>query len=77
MGIKVYYNKNDHHKTIILKMQVDDIYENLPRYYVDMLQIHVVTNLKTAIVWQQIWFLTINNTTLEVEVDYRNLKHLT
>lgn len=58
-------------------MQVDDIYENLPRYYVDMLQIHVVTNLKTAIVWQQIWFLTINNTTLEVEVDYRNLKHLT
>lgn len=63
--------------TIVLKLQVDDIVENLPRYYVDMLQIHVVTNLKTAIAWQQIWFLSINNTTLEVQTDYGNLKHLT
>jgi hypothetical protein len=63
--------------TIVLKLQVDDIVESLPRYYVDMFQIHVVTNLKTTINWQQIWFLSINNTTLEVEVDYRNLKHLT
>lgn len=63
--------------TIVLKLQVDDIVENLPRYYVDMLQIHVVTNLKTAIAWQQIWFLSINNTTLEVQIDYGNLKHLT
>jgi hypothetical protein len=40
--------------TIVLKLQVDDIVENLPRYYMDMLQIHVVTNLKTTIAWQQI-----------------------
>jgi hypothetical protein len=63
--------------TIVLKLQVGDIVENLPRYYVDMLQIHVVTNLKTTIAWQQIWFLSINNIALEVEADYRNLKHLT
>jgi hypothetical protein len=62
--------------TIGLESQVNDMHESLPRYYVVMLQIHVATNLDITIDPTN-FVLNIDNTTLEVETNYKNSKHLT
>jgi hypothetical protein len=62
--------------TIGSESQANYMHESLPRYYVVMLQIHVATNYDITIDPTN-FVLNINNSTLEVETNYKNSKHLT
>jgi len=62
--------------TIGLESQANDMHESLHRYYVVMFQTHVATNYDITIDPTN-FVLNIDNTTLEVETNYKNSKHLT